>query len=140
MQEALIAATEQWPKFGVPENPQAWLITVASRRLTDQLRSESARRRREAHAFSQEPADARVVPPPDAGNRPSATIRSRCSSAAATLALLIVCHRPDVARRGGLTTAEIARAFLVPEATMAQRISRAKQTIKASGVPFGHPG
>src|SRR5688572_24420420 len=137
VQEALIAATEQWPKFGVPESPRAWLITVASRRLTDQLRSESARRRREAHAVSQEPSDARVVPPPDAGEP---------AERDDTLALFFGCCHPSLSSSSaialtlravaGLTTAEIARAFLVPEATMAQRISRAKQTIRGSGVAF----
>ena len=110
---------------------------MASRRLTDQLRSESARRRREAHAFSQEPSDARVVPPPDAGEP---------AESDDTLALFFGCCHPSLSSSSaialtlravaGLTTAEIARAFLVPEATMAQRISRAKQTIKGSGVAF----
>jgi RNA polymerase sigma factor (sigma-70 family) len=140
VQEALIAATEQWPKFGVPENPRAWLITVASRRLTDQLRNESARRRREARAVSQEPDDAHVVPSPDAGDPDERDD---------TLALFFGCCHPSLSTSsaialtlravGGLTTAEIARAFLVPEATMAQRISRAKQTIRASGIAFGIP-
>ena len=138
VQEALIAATEQWPKFGVPEKPRAWLITVASRRLTDQFRSESARRRREAHALSHEPADSRIVPSPD---------ESDPQERDDTLALFFGCCHPSLSSSsaialtlraiGGLTTAEIARAFLVPEATMAQRISRAKQTIKTSGVSFG---
>src|SRR5690242_5561264 len=67
VQEALLAASQQWPKFGIPENPRAWLITVASRRLTDLYRSESARRRRENDALGLEPADAGLVPAPDAG-------------------------------------------------------------------------
>jgi len=137
VQEALLAASQQWVKFGLPENPRAWLITVASRRLTDQFRSEAARRRREGDALGLEPAGAFVVPAPDEG---VAAERDD------TLALFFGCCHPSLSTSsavaltlravGGLTTGEIARAFLVPEATMAQRISRAKQTIKASGVPF----
>ena len=134
VQEALLAASLQWPRDGVPENPRGWLIQVASRRMTDLLRSEQARRRREnAVALESE----FVAPPPEVGNGENQD---------ETLSLFFMCcHRalmPSSAIAltlravGGLTTAEIANAFLVPEATMAQRISRAKQTIKASGVPF----
>jgi RNA polymerase sigma factor (sigma-70 family) len=140
VQEALLAASQQWKRHGVPEKPRGWLITVASRRLTDQLRSESARRRRETLALSQEPEDTHVVPSPDEAEQ---------SEREDTLTLFFGCCHPSLSTSsaialtlralGGLTTAEIARAFLVPEATMAQRISRAKQTIKSSGVPFGTP-
>ena len=140
VQEALIAASLQWPKFGVPESPRAWLLTVASRRFTDSVRAESARRRREALVHGREPADAAIVPSPDQG------VAEEHDD---TLTLFFGCCHPSLSPSsaialtlraiGGLTTGEIARAFMVPEATMAQRISRAKQTIKMSGVPFGRP-
>jgi RNA polymerase sigma factor (sigma-70 family) len=138
-QEALVAAAVQWPREGVPGNPRAWLITVASRRLTDLLRSEQARRRREdtvaGRSLPEEwLAPAADRPPPDADD---------------TLVLLFMCCHPVLSPAsqialtlravGGLTTAEIARAFLVPEATMTRRIARAKQAIKDSGVPFALP-
>ncbi|MFI7049608.1 RNA polymerase sigma factor [Streptosporangium sandarakinum] len=131
VQEALLAATVQWPAEGVPDNPRGWLVTVASRRLIDQIRSEHARRERETAT-----ATAETVPEdvPDTDD---------------TLVLLFLCCHPTLTPAsqtaltlravGGLTTAEIARAFLVPEATMAARISRAKQRIKAAGSSFGLP-
>jgi RNA polymerase sigma factor (sigma-70 family) len=132
VQEALIAAARHWPVDGVPDNPRGWLIQAASRRMTDQLRSEQSRRRREAVAAASEPPPAQVPSRDD------------------TLTLLLMCCHPVLTPAsaialtlravGGLTTAEIASAFLVPEATMAQRISRAKQRIKTSGVPFQPPG
>jgi RNA polymerase sigma factor (sigma-70 family) len=132
VQEALLAATLQWPKDGQPENPKAWLITVASRRLTDQLRSDESRRRREETDSAQAVSDA--APAPDEDD---------------TLTLLFLCCHPELSPAsqialtlravGGLTTAEIARAFFVPEATMGQRISRAKQTIRATGSEFTAP-
>ncbi len=120
----------QWPAEGVPDNPRGWLVTVASRRLIDQMRSEHARREREsATAGEVVPADV-----PDSDD---------------TLVLLFLCCHPTLTAAsqtaltlravGGLTTAEIARAFLVPEATMAARISRAKQRIKAAGSSFSLP-
>jgi RNA polymerase sigma factor (sigma-70 family) len=139
VQEALIAAAEQWPDRGLPAHPKGWLITVAARRLTDQLRSEESRRRREETAVAAEPGPPAIAAPADApaGDRDDA------------LALLFLCcHRElsppsqlalTLRAVGGLTTAEIARAFLVPEATMAQRISRAKQRIAASGTSFAPP-
>jgi RNA polymerase sigma factor (sigma-70 family) len=138
VQEALIAAAEQWPDRGLPGHPKGWLITVASRRLTDQLRSEESRRRRE-ETVAAEPGPPAIAAPADepAGDGDD------------TLALLFLCcHRElsppsqlalTLRAVGGLTTAEIARAFLVPEATMAQRISRAKQRIAASGASFAPP-
>jgi RNA polymerase sigma factor (sigma-70 family) len=130
VQEALLAAATQWPREGVPDHPRAWLVTVASRRLTDELRAEQARRRRE-DAVAAEPPAAPVADEDD------------------TLALLVLCCHPALSPAsqialtlravGGLTTGEIARAFLVPEATMGQRISRAKQTIKAAGGTFDLP-
>jgi RNA polymerase sigma factor (sigma-70 family) len=139
VQEALLAAAMQWPDEGIPDNPRGWLITVASRRLTDLLRSEQARQRREEGV-------ARWVLPDEwrapAADRPA-------PDADDTLILLFMCCHPALSPAsqialtlravGGLTTAEIARAFLVPEATMARRISRAKQRIKDSGIPFGMP-
>jgi RNA polymerase sigma factor (sigma-70 family) len=132
VEEALIAAATRWPGEGVPDNPRAWLVTVASRRLVDEWRSRSARRRREA-------ADA----------RPDLAERAPASSEDDTLTLLFLCCHPSLSvpsqlaltlrAVGGLTTAEIASAFLVPEATMAQRISRAKQTIRAAGARFDLP-
>ncbi|MEV7445490.1 sigma-70 family RNA polymerase sigma factor [Streptomyces sp. NPDC091204] len=140
VQEALLAAARQWPEEGRPDYPRGWLIRVASRRLTDQLRSEDARRRREETAAALTPRDAFVEPPPG---------ESRTPAEDDTLALLFLCCHAELSPEarialtlravGGLTTAEIARAFLVPEATMGQRISRAKRRIKASGAPFGVP-
>ena len=125
---------------GSPDNPRGWLITVAARRLTDLLRSEQARRRREdTVATWTSPSDGRRRPPTPDGP----------VSVDDSLILLFLCCHPALSPAsqialtlravGGLTTAEIARAFLVPEATMARRISRAKQRIKDSGVPFGLP-
>jgi len=130
VQEAVLAAAVQWPAEGVPDNPRGWLVTVASRRLIDQIRSDHARREREsATAFEAVPEE---VPGTDD-----------------TLVLLFLCCHPTLTPAsataltlravGGLTTAEIARAFLVPEPTMAARISRAKQRIKAAGSSFSLP-
>jgi len=140
VQEALLAASVQWPADGVPADPRGWLIKVASRRLTDLLRSEQARQRREDTV-------ARWVLPGDWA-APAADQAMR-AGADDTLILLFLCCHPALSPAsqialtlravGGLTTAEIARAFLVPEATMTRRISRAKQSIKASGAPFGMP-
>jgi len=137
VQEALVAAAMQWPEEGLPDNPRAWLIQVASRRVTDNLRSELARRRRETAAAMQ----SGYVTPADA-------IENETDEDDTLILLFMCCHpalTPSSAIAltlravGGLTTAEIANAFLVPEATMAQRISRAKQSIKTSGVPFRLP-
>jgi RNA polymerase sigma factor (sigma-70 family) len=134
VQEALIAAARHWPADGVPANPRGWLIQAASRKLTDQIRSEQARRRRETAAAAAEAPDVAPIEVPAADD---------------TLILLLMCCHPVLTPAsaipltlravGGLTTAEIAAAFLVPEATMAQRISRAKQRIKASGALFRLP-
>jgi len=132
VQEALLAGALQWPAEGVPDNPRGWLITVASRRLTDLLRSEQARQRREDTVARWVLPDQELVPATDD-----------------TLVLLFMCCHPALSPAsqialtlravGGLSTAEVARAFLVPEATMTRRISRAKQRIKESGIPFGMP-
>ncbi|WP_066367193.1 RNA polymerase sigma factor [Herbidospora mongoliensis] len=124
VQEALLAAATQWPVEGLPDSPKAWLVTVASRRFVDHVRSEQARRRREITAAELEPIGAESPAHDD------------------TLALLFLCCHPALTPAsqvaltlravGGLTTAEVARAFMVPEATMAPRISRAKQKIKAA--------
>ncbi|MCI0435930.1 MAG: sigma-70 family RNA polymerase sigma factor [Gemmatimonadetes bacterium] len=139
VQEALLAAALQWPREGLPDEPRAWLIRVASRRMMDHLRSEHARRRREAVAAIETPKEQ----PPDSAATEDETQPDD------PLTLLFMCCHPALTPPsaialtlraiGGLTTAEIASAFLVPEATMAQRISRAKQSIKASGVAFRRP-
>jgi RNA polymerase sigma factor (sigma-70 family) len=131
VQEALIAAARHWPAEGVPANPRGWLIQTAVRKMTDQLRSERARRRREDAAALAEPSAVDVT-----GRDDTLILLFMCCHPALTPASAIALTLRAV---GGLTTAEIAKAFLVPEATMAQRISRAKQRIKASGVPFGLP-
>jgi RNA polymerase sigma factor (sigma-70 family) len=133
VQEALIAAAAQWPRDGVPDDPKAWLIAVTARRLTDLLRAEQARRRRE---------DTWTLPP-------TAPPADDLGDADDTLILLFLCCHPALPPEqqialtlrsvAGLTTSEIARAFLVPETTMGQRISRAKQRVKASRVPFRMP-
>ncbi|MGH3383415.1 MAG: RNA polymerase sigma factor [Nocardioidaceae bacterium] len=140
VQEALLAGAVQWPRDGVPDNPRAWLITVASRRMTNLLRSEQARRHREESVATRLPADHYLAPAADT---------MRPADADDTLILLFLCCHPELSPAsqialtlravGGLTTAEIAAAFLVPESTMAQRVSRAKQRIKSSGVPFRMP-
>ena len=132
VQEALVAAAFQWPADGVPANPTGWLVRVASRRWIEQQRSDTARRRREE-----------VVAGLDEGEADPGPTRDD------TLALVFLCCHPSLTPAsqvaltlravGGLTTAEIARAFLVPEATVAQRISRAKQRIRESGAEFTMP-
>lgn len=130
-QEALIAAARRWPEDGVPEEPHAWLIRAASRRLVDAWRSDTARREREARVVAWD------VPAADAPDRDdSLTVLFLCCHPSLTPASAIALTLRAV---GGLTTAEIARAFLVPESTMAQRISRAKTQIRQSGEPFRMP-
>jgi RNA polymerase sigma factor (sigma-70 family) len=133
VQEAMLAAAQRWPADGVPDDPRAWLIQAAARRMIDHVRAESARRRRQ-HAVAAELDE--EVPP-------------AAEDADDTLMLFLMCCHPSLDRSssialtlravGGLTTAEIASAFLVPEPTMAQRISRAKRRIKTSGVRFAMP-
>jgi RNA polymerase sigma factor (sigma-70 family) len=132
VQEAMVAASTQWPAQGTPDNPVGWLIHVASRRMTDRLRSEEARRRREGLVAT----EARPAPEPGAGHDDTLLLMFMCCHPALTPASAIALTLRAVA---GLTTAEIANAFLVPEATMAQRISRAKQSIETSAVPFRMP-
>ncbi|MEU5880118.1 sigma-70 family RNA polymerase sigma factor [Spirillospora sp. NPDC047279] len=139
VQEALLAAATRWPEDGIPDNPRGWLITVAARRLTDLLRKEQARQRREDTVARWRLPDQGTAPPAD---RPAGESDD-------SLILLFMCCHPSLSAAsqialtlravGGLTTAEIARAFMVPEATMTRRISRAKQNIRSSGVPFGMP-
>jgi RNA polymerase sigma factor (sigma-70 family) len=137
VQEAMIAAFTQWPEEGIPDNPRGWLIQVASRRMTDQLRSEIARRQREtAVAGELETAAIAVDIETDMDPNDTLILLFMCCHPALTPPSAIALTLRAV---GGLTTAEIANAFLVPEATMAQRISRAKQNIKASGVQFQLP-
>ncbi|UUV34324.1 sigma-70 family RNA polymerase sigma factor [Amycolatopsis roodepoortensis] len=131
VQEALLSAAQQWPEQGIPDSPKSWLATVATRRLVDEWRSESARRRREENDALMAPAPATVSDSDD------------------TLTVLFLCCHPSLSPPsqlaltlravGGLTTGEIANAFLVPESTLAQRISRAKQTIKKAGAEFVLP-
>jgi RNA polymerase sigma factor (sigma-70 family) len=138
-QEALLAAALQWPAEGIPGHPRGWLITVASRRLTDQVRSEQSRRTREEQVAVATPPSELLAPPAD--TNPAGRDDS--------LALLFGCCHPDLSSPsqialtlravGGLSTAQIAAAFGVPEATMAQRISRAKQAISGSGFDFSLP-
>lgn len=138
-QEALLAAATQWPADGVPANPRGWLITVASRRLTDLLRSEQARQRRENTVAERTLPEEWLAPAPDAPRTDSDD----------TLILLFMCCHPSLSPAsqialtlraiGGLGTSEVARAFLVSEETMTRRITRAKQTIKDSGIPFRMP-
>jgi RNA polymerase sigma factor (sigma-70 family) len=132
VQEALLAAATQWPTEGIPDSPLSWLVAVADRRLIDEWRSRSARQRREASDAALEATGPAPVPDHDD-----------------TLALLFLCCHPTLSPPsqlaltlrvvGGLTTAEIAHAFLVPEPTMAQRISRAKERIRATGARFELP-
>ncbi|GHB55488.1 RNA polymerase sigma24 factor [Streptomyces cirratus] len=141
VQEALLDAARQWPEEGLPHNPRGWLIQVAVRRMTECVRSEQARRRREDLVAARTPADRQSAQPADAEDT---------AAHDDTLTLLFLCCHPALSPAsaialtlrsvGGLTTGEIARAFMVPEATMGQRISRAKQRIKTSGVPFRMPG
>jgi RNA polymerase sigma factor (sigma-70 family) len=132
VQEALIAATTAWPAEGRPDSPAGWLIRVASRRLANQYRGDTARRRREELAASWSIAPAEPVP----GRDDALILMFMCCHAALTPASAIPLTLRAV---GGLSTGEIAAAFLVPEATMAQRISRAKARIKASGASFELP-
>jgi len=136
VQEAMLDAVTSWPSRGVPGSPKGWLLTVASRRLIDEVRSEHARRRREQQ-------DAAAAAPLEQPQQPGAGHDD-------SLALLFLCCHPALSGPsqialtlravGGLSTAQIAAAFLVPEATMAQRISRAKEAIRASGARFEMPG
>jgi RNA polymerase sigma factor (sigma-70 family) len=148
VQEALLDAAAQWPASGTPDNPRGWLLTVATRRLTDMLRKESARRRREDAVYLATPPAALAetgADTPDTPGAPGGAPKDHDD----TLTLLFLCCHPSLSPSsqvaltlravGGLTTAEIARAFGVPEATMAQRISRAKQQIRAAGARFTPP-
>jgi RNA polymerase sigma factor (sigma-70 family) len=128
VQEALIAAARQWPATGVPEHPRNWLITVASRRRLDLLRNEASRRRRE-ESVRPEPA------PPARGDDELALLLLCCHPALSVPAQVTLTLRAV----GGLTTAEIARALLLPEATVGRRISRAKQRIRDTGSRFELP-
>jgi RNA polymerase sigma factor (sigma-70 family) len=132
VQESLIAAAGAWPAEGRPDNPLGWLIRVASRRLANQYRSDDARRRREQLAASW----SATSPDPPSGRDDTLILVFMCCHPSLTPALAIPLTLRAV---GGLTTREIAAAFLVPEATMAQRISRAKAKIRASGEPFALP-
>jgi RNA polymerase sigma factor (sigma-70 family) len=137
VQEALLTAALQWPKDGIPDGPRAWLIRVASRRMIDQLRSDQARRRREEIVLSQTPL---LAPAADAGSGAdeddSLVLLFLCCHPALTTASQVALTLRAV---GGLTTTEIASAFLVPEPAMGQRISRAKQQVRRSGTPFQLP-
>ena len=137
-QEALLAAARQWPRDGVPDDPKGWLIFVAARRLTDLLRAEQARRRREEVVARWTPA---AIEPAPADDRPAEVDD--------TLLVLFMCCHPSLSVTsqialtlravGGLTVAEIARALLTSEETVTRRITRAKRSIRDSGVPFARP-
>ena len=139
VQEALLAAATQWPAEGIPARPRPWLVTVASPRLTDMLRREQARRRREDVASEQMLAIDRFAPSAD-------TVRDDADD---SLILLFMCCHPVLTQAsqialtlralGGLTTREVSRALLVPEETVTRRITRAKEAITASGLPFRMP-
>lgn len=139
VQEALLAAAQTWPTQGTPDNPTGWLVRVASRRITDEIRAATARRLREQLVVSLVPADEQIALISDSSEHERDD----------TLDLFWMCCHPALSPSsqvaltlravGGLTTAEIARAYLVPEATMAQRLSRAKQTIKTSGIEISQP-
>ncbi|MEV6557709.1 DUF6596 domain-containing protein [Nocardia sp. NPDC051756] len=132
LQEAMLAAATQWPVEGLPDNPRGWLIQVAQRRMADAVRAEVARRRRETTAFDRDVPDALPVDHDD------------------TLAMFFLCCHPALSSAsaialtlravGGLGTAEIARAFFLPESTMAQRITRAKKKLATLDRPFARPG
>lgn len=136
LQEALLAAASQWPEQGMPENPRAWLTHVASRKVTDQIRAETARRLRERLVVSLVPPEEQIALAADEASKERDD----------TLSLFFLCCHPSLSPAsqialtlralGGLSTAEIGRAYLVPEETMAQRLVRAKQTIQRSGIPF----
>ncbi|MET8912644.1 sigma-70 family RNA polymerase sigma factor [Micromonospora sp. NPDC004551] len=139
-QEALVRAAMRWPAEGIPDNPRGWLVTVASHRLLDEMRSHQARRRREDAIVAATPQSELLGRPADA---------DRGADRDDSLTVLFLCCHPALSPPsqialtlravGGLTTAQIAAAFLVPEATMAQRISRAKQSIRISGTTFAMP-
>jgi RNA polymerase sigma factor (sigma-70 family) len=138
-QEALVAATTQWPRDGLPRDPRAWLITVASRRLTDLLRAEQSRRRREEKLAQWAVTEVGVQQADD----------REASGTDDTLVLLFMCCHPSLPAAsqialtlravGGLSVTEIARALVTSEQTVTRRITRAKQSIKDSGVPFALP-
>jgi RNA polymerase sigma factor, sigma-70 family len=140
VQEALIAASTQWTAAGIPSNPRGWLCQVAMRRLNDQRRSDSSRRRREDAVATERFGDEPFIAPADDAlgmeHDDSLVLLFMCCHPALSTASAIALTLRAV---GGLTTSEIATAFLVPESTMAQRISRAKQSIKSSKVPFRMP-
>ena len=144
-QEALLKAARHWPEDGIPQSPRGWLLTVASRVLIDEFRSDSSRRRREDVVFAATPQSELVGRPADSIAHPDGVAADRDDS----LKLLFLCCHPSLSvpsqialtlrAVGGLTTAQIAAAFLVPEATMAQRISRAKATIGSGAIRFEMP-
>jgi RNA polymerase sigma factor (sigma-70 family) len=144
-QEALLKAAQHWPEEGIPQSPRGWLLTVASRVLIDEFRSDSSRRRREDAVFAATPQSELLARPADSIADPGQAAADREDS----LKLLFLCCHPSLSvpsqialtlrAVGGLTTAQIAAAFLVPEATMAQRISRAKAAIKSGGIRFEMP-
>ena len=136
VQEALLAATTAWAAEGRPDNPLGWLVRVASRRMADQYRQQEARRRREDLAASWSLSMSPEGPHPAPGHDDSLILMFMCCHPSLTPASAIPLTLRAV---GGLTTREIAAAFLVPEATMAQRISRAKAKVKASDEPFTLP-
>ncbi len=131
VQEALIAAYRHWPADGTPDNPRAWLLQTATRKLIDHYRSDASRRAREEKVADQEPGDAEAVE----GDDSLALLFLACHASLTPASAIALTLRAV----GGLTTAEIAASFLVTEATMATRISRAKATIRKAGARFETP-
>ncbi len=139
-QEAAEAAAAQWPAEGMPDNTRAWLIRVASRKLIDRFRSDRARADRETSVGMARPADVELAPPAD---------QAPVTEGDDTLRLILLCCHPSLSRpsqvaltlqaMGGLSTDQVAAAYLVPARTMAQRLTRARATLRDAGAEFELP-